>query len=794
MRNTLLHGFYLGDVLVEPLKGRVTGQGPPRHLPSRASEVLLYLASHSGELHTRQELLDNVWGEGHGSDEALGHAISELRHALGDHPDDPKYIQTVPTRGYRLVADVRAASSDPNDAAGEESLEIPGSDRSSRLFYSLFRRGVVKVGLTYLVVGWLLLQVGDVVVDKIQWLPPWSATLIIYLVIGGFPIALLLAWFLEYAEGRWTMDTGAGQDLDKKSFNRSSIILLASVAVAGAALSAWHLFVRPLDFVRPEAEFQLVPAEITVEANTIAVLPFLNIDGSDDGRIFSAGLAEDVLDRLARVPGLKVASRGDSWSLPANAKSNDVRSRLRVAQYLEGSVRVDGDQLRVVVQLIDSETSFSLISRSFDRRLDEWFDVQDEITRLVVANLRVALPPETQGLSASLFYDRNLDAYTLYRRGMETFYQPKSGQSIEQALDWFNRALEEDPEYAAAYAGLCKTYTAGYLVINDPGFIDKAETACGNALAINPNLYVVFEALGDLYWRTGKDAEAESSYLKALSINVNYVPALRGLADVYFRMKRLDEAEEYFRRAIVLQPGNWSSYNAYGGFLYRNGRYEEAAREYRKIGSLDPKNPTGYTNLATALMLSGDFEQAIEAFSQALEINPQRTAYSNLGLLYYYLNRYELAVAAHNEAVSMAPDNHLIWANLGDALYFAEGPDSARNAFGRAEELVDARLSVNPNDPPVLLNAAWIKTMLGKPNEANDLIATALDITPSDPYLFFTRALINVRQDRKSAALADLEWAAAKGYPVKMIAAEPYLESLRIEPRFKALLKNQEKT
>ncbi|MEE8107568.1 MAG: winged helix-turn-helix domain-containing protein, partial [Gammaproteobacteria bacterium] len=89
MRNALLHGFYLGEVLVEPLKGRVTGQGSPRHLPSKASEVLLHLASRPAELYTRQELLDKVWGDGHGSDEALGHAISELRHALDDHPDDP---------------------------------------------------------------------------------------------------------------------------------------------------------------------------------------------------------------------------------------------------------------------------------------------------------------------------------------------------------------------------------------------------------------------------------------------------------------------------------------------------------------------------------------------------------------------------------------------------------------------------------------------------------------------------------------------------------------------------------
>ncbi|MCZ6826211.1 MAG: tetratricopeptide repeat protein [Gammaproteobacteria bacterium] len=795
MRNALLHGFYLGDVLVEPLKGLVTGQGPPRHLPSKASEVLLHLASRSGKLYTRQELLDSVWGDGHGSDEALGHAISELRHALDDHPDDPKYIQTVPTRGYRLVADVRVVDKAINEIAGAEMLEIAGSGRDSPLFYSLLRRGVVRAGLTYLFVGWLLLQIADVVVDRILWLPHWTATMMIYLVIGGLPVALLMAWFLDYAEGHWTMDTGAGQYPDKKSFNKTYIIMLASFAVAGASLSAFHLFVKPFGFVQTEPEFGLVRyAQIPVEPNTIAVLPFLNIDGSDDGRVFSDGLAEDVLDRLARIPGLKVSSRGDAWSLAANSTSNEVRSRLRVAHYLEGSVRVVGNRLRVVVQLINSETGFHLISRRYDRDLDEWFDVQDEITRLTVANLRVALPAATQGLSESLSYDKNLDAYTLYQRGMAAFYQPKSRQSIDEALDWFHQALEEDPEYAAAYAGLCKTYIAGYRAIDESGFIGKAETSCANALALNANLYVVFEAMGDLYRQTGKDAEAESNYRKALSINENDVPALKGLATVYSRSRRLDEAEAYFRRAIDLQPGNWSSYSAYGGFLFHNGRYTDAAREYRKIVSLDPENVVGYTNLATTLMLSGDFKQAGGAFLKALEISPQRTAYSNLGLLYYYLHRYQEAVSTHNEAVRLAPQNHLVWANLGDALYFAEGPGSATSAFGKAEELVDQRLSVNPNEPSVLLAAAWIKTMLGKPDEGEKLIATALDITPSDPYLFFVRALINLRQDRTSESLADLEKAVAMGYSVKMIAAEPYLESLRAEPRFMALLKSSEKS
>jgi TolB-like protein len=143
----------------------------------------------------------------------------------------------------------------------------------------------------------------------------------------------------------------------------------------------------------------------------------MNIDGSEQSEVFSHGLAEDVLDRLARVPGLLVSARGDSWSLPVNSRSADVRKRLRVAYYLEGSVRIVGDHLRVVAQLIDSERGVHVVSRSFDKKIENFLEVQREITELTVANLRVVLPEETQMLFANEYEGLEVDAYIMYRRG-----------------------------------------------------------------------------------------------------------------------------------------------------------------------------------------------------------------------------------------------------------------------------------------------------------------------------------------------------------------------------------------
>ena len=118
MNTELLQGFYLGDFFIEPLKGQVVGKGAARHLPPKAAEVLLCLASHPGDLVSREDLIECVWGEGHGSPESLSHAVSEIRHALGDHADNPKFVQTLPRRGYRLVVCLLYTS----DAADDNRL------------------------------------------------------------------------------------------------------------------------------------------------------------------------------------------------------------------------------------------------------------------------------------------------------------------------------------------------------------------------------------------------------------------------------------------------------------------------------------------------------------------------------------------------------------------------------------------------------------------------------------------------------------------------------------------------
>ncbi|MBT8065092.1 MAG: tetratricopeptide repeat protein [Gammaproteobacteria bacterium] len=782
MNPDLLEGFYLNNLRVEPRKGKITGRLRSLRLAPRAMDVLVCLAHHPGEVVSRETLITEAWGEG-GSSEALSHAVTQIRNTLDDRKDHPEYIETLPRQGYRLLVRPAASpeSGDEHPSTGGLQLSI----HETGLLENLKQRGVLETGLAYLVFGWLILQVADILFDQLH-VPAWAGTFVTVGVIAGFPIALVLSWFLEFRHGRAVLHEHSPQAAARRRISRTYISVLAALAIAAVAVFFYDrnygLPVPPAEAPAPAAAVERVLPPVL--DNSIAVLPFLNLDGSGETEIFAQGLVDDVLGRLARVPGLLVSSRGDAFTLEPNSASSKVRERLRVARYVEGSVQIRGDRLRVIVQLIDSDTGFHLLSRTFDRLREDFFDIRDEITELTVANVRVALPADTQAEATISPSDPSLDAYVRYRQGVDASRLPPSADTIELALARFDEALSIDADYAAAHAGKCLVYVDAYPISDDPAFIDRAETSCAQALSLNPNLDMVHTALGELYLGTGRYEDAEDAYEKALQTNPNSVASLTGLGEIYRLQKRGEEAEERFRQAVGLHPGDWSAYNNLGYFLYRSGRYAEAAEQYELVVGLNDQNMVGFTNLGTAYMLAGDFESAAPAFRQAIDIEPRPSAYSNLGLMHYYLGDLDAAIDAHRQAVMLAPNDHLSWSNLGDALWIAGRREQAQEAFGKAADLARSALEVNPNDPGYLMDLAWIETMLGQPEEARRRIDRARTLAPGDPYVHYIDGLMRVKAGQVDEALGALEKAAEQGYSIQMLAADPQLAALRAQPLF----------
>lgn len=786
MNANLLQGFYLGDTLVEPLTGKVTGREGSAHLSPKAVEVLLCLASSPGALVTRDELIHEVWGDDHGSDESLNKAVVDIRHALHDDPDHRTFIQTLPRRGYRLAVEPEPIAKSSSSIVFGVSDGAKASDIG--FLENLRQRGVLETAIAYVVVGWVLLQATDVIFEQLH-LPAWVGTFLTVLIFAGFPIALALSWFIEIRQGNVVFDSVSPADRRRRRFGRTYVSVVGALALAG--ILVW-IYDQYIGLPKPQAEPALVehsepeylPPPVT--ENSIAVLPFMNIDGGGDTQIFANGLVDDVISHLSRVPGLLVSSRGDAFSLPPNSHSQDVRRRLRVAQYLEGSVQMAGDQLRVVVQLIDSETGFHILSRSFDRQIEDFFDIRDEITDLTVANVRVALPRGAHHPTAADTDDPSVDLYVLYRRGIEESRRPQTIETVETALRWFDAALAVDPDYAAAHAGKCSVYAGSYPLTNDPKTVNDAEAACNRAIALNPNLDVVHTALGDLYRLTGKYDEAETAYLAALDIYPGNVDAMRGLGKAYRDQQRLDESEQTFRKAIGLQPGNSHPYNDLGTLAYQRGHYEEAVKQYLIVVALNKENPRGYLNLGAAYMLDGDFAAAAPAYRRSLEIDPQPVAYSNLSLMHYYLGNTAEAIAAINESIALLPNDHLAWTNLGDILWGDGQEAAAMEAFAKAREFADIALSVNPNDASLLMDLAWINAMLGEDEQARTGIEHVMTLLPDDPYAYYYKGLVFDRLGDPDTALDALGQAADKGYPLALLFADPHLISLRKDSRFVA--------
>jgi tetratricopeptide (TPR) repeat protein/TolB-like protein len=607
-------------------------------------------------------------------------------------------------------------------------------------------------------------------------------------VIAGFPIAILLSWFLEFRDGRVIPHELTPRDSLKRRFSRTYLSVVGALAIAGVIVFVYDQSIG-LPQEEPAGSRALLEATLApVEDNSIAVLPLLALDASEETAIFANGLADDVITRLSRVPGLKVASRGDSFTLDPNSPSAKVRERLRVAQYVEGSVQIERDRMRVVVQLIDSESGFHIMSRSFDRPLDNYFDMRDEITELVVANLRVMLPPDTRALTLAGAGDPDIDVYILYRRGIEASRQPDIEGWIDEALGWFDKALEIDPGYAAAYAGKCDVHMEAYVHSDDSSHVEAAQQACAMALNLNPNLDVVYASLGDLYTATGKNDLAETAYLDALEINPRNSSALTGLGEVYRLQGRLGDAEATIRRAVGLHPGDWATYNTLGMFLYNTGRYAEAAEQFRIMTALDSSNARAHTNLATSLALAEEYDLAESAYQQALALDPNAIAYSNLGIFYYTLGRYDEAVEKLRDAVAQADRDYLARSNLGDALRALGRDAEATETFLEARDLAQQALEVNPKSPGIQMDLAWINAVLGEHDTARELIERAKASVPDDPYVHYIEGLIFNQIGYTDRALASFARAVKEGYPSRSLAQDPNLSNLREEEDFKTLI------
>src|SRR4249919_836322 len=388
------------------------------------------------------------------------------------------------------------------------------------LFEELKRRKVFKVGVGYLIVAWLVIQVASIGFPTFE-APPWALRVFILVLLLGFPISLLFAWAFDV--------TPEGIKAERATTGNKRFLLVA-VALVGLAF-AWYFKGQPT-FREPPPQVVAsgiaVPpkAKAAINRKSIAVLPFTDLSPLKDQEYFSDGISEEILNALAQVQDLKVAGRTSSFHF--KGKDDDLRTigeALGVANILEGSVRKQGDKVRITAQLIQASDGFHLWSESYDGDLSDVFKLQESIARSITDKLQVILlKGQSQQLVAAP--TQNIEAYTLYLQATQTFNR-RDGSHWPQAIAQLEQALKLDPGFARAHSRLAavQALTGNYLPEREGTASAAAESHARKALALDPGLAEPWAALGALYGRHRRFVDALEANERALALDPNDVTA-----------------------------------------------------------------------------------------------------------------------------------------------------------------------------------------------------------------------------------------------------------------------------
>jgi TolB-like protein/DNA-binding winged helix-turn-helix (wHTH) protein/Flp pilus assembly protein TadD len=471
-------------------------------------DVLAYLVERAGQVVTQDEILEALWPETYVNPEVLRKYILEIRKALGDRPDKPEFIETLPKRGYRFIAPVM------DESAAE---------------------------------------------------PPELAT--------------AHATEEQATEEKPAFVTAPERESSSRKYRPWKLAIMAVVAAVGLG-----------GYFRPGRNGPNAPA---LHNMSIAVLPFSDMSSAKAQEYFSDGLAEQLINDLAKIPGLKVVGRSSAFQF--KGKNEDLRivgRVLGVANILEGSVRKEGSRVRITVSLTKVDDGFQLWTETYDREINHIFAAQDEIARAVTEALQVKLLSPNSPESSPGSRSANPEAYQAYLQGQYFIARGQDKRDLDTALSFADQAIKLDANCASAWAqrsGVLRTMANVALIENREGF-RRARESAERAIALDPNLAAGYLAMAMLQINHDWDWErAEVSLKRAGMLEPGSADVLGDRAYLARTLGRVDEAIELYKQAIALDPLRGNFHLALGYELYFVGRYEEAQAALQRAQELNPQ-------------------------------------------------------------------------------------------------------------------------------------------------------------------------------------------------------------
>ena len=574
-------------------------------------------------------------------------------------------------------------------------------------------------------------------------------------------------------------EEGPSRDWQAARGRRLAAALLAAVVVAGGA---YLLSPSLRDRLAVVLRLRPVPQE-----KGIAVLPFRTTSSDAADRHRADGLAETLAARLSQLERY----HGSLWVVPANevrqsgvASAEAARRAFGVTLVVTGSLQRLGDRLRLTASLVDALDLRQLRSLGPTEYAGDDLSLQDRLVEEVARMLDLAVsPPEREALRSG--GTTVGEAYPLYLEARGHLQQYDEEGSLQRAISLFQQAIQRDPEYALAYAGLAEAQWRLYLLSRGAERVDLATRACERALRLNDLLAPVHVTLGIVHAGTGKAEEALADFDRALALDPASADALREKGRALEALGRAADAEASFRKAVEQRPAYWGNHSHLGAFHFRQGRYREAERSLRDALALAPDNVRTWTNLGGVLQTAGRDDEAAAALERSLALQPSYRAASNLGVLEFKRRRYAEAAGAFERAIALDGDDFRVWRNLAAAYYWAPGQkEKARPAWEKAVRLGEEAVRVNPRDAAVLAELASCRAMLGDAARARAELARALALAPGDVEVQQLAASVYELVGDRASALAWVRRALASGYPVEQVEQDPFLAALRGDPRF----------
>jgi TolB-like protein/Tfp pilus assembly protein PilF len=510
------------------------------------------------------------------------------------------------------------------------------------LFNELKHRNVFRVTIGYVVSSWLLVQVADLVLENIG-APDWVMQTILLVLALGFPVVVFFSWAYEVTpEGiKRESEIDRSQSI-KHVTGRRLDRAITVVLIIALAYFAYDKFVlsaaREADLA--EGKTQVVTEQTAAEPElladpdkSIAVLPLDNLSPDPENAFFADGIHDDLLTQLAKIPSLKVVSRTSVLEYRDSPKNmREIGRELGVATLLEGGVRRAGNSVRINVQLIDAGSDETLWAETYDRELTavNIFAIQREMATSIAGELQATLSLEEVTRLGAL-PTQSTRAYDLYVRG-RYFWNQRTREGFDRALEYFNLAIEEDPTYALAHAGVASIYSLVghelYSWSHPRDSYPKAQAAARRALELDDTLAEAHSVLGDASFRYDWDfVSADREHQRAIALNPSYSNGHQWYSHFLLPMGREEDSLAHSLRALELDPFNLIINLHLGWHYFYAGENELAIEQLQQTLELSPTFIVANLFLGQVYEQEGRLEEAIEQFERAVDLSDRNPVY-----------------------------------------------------------------------------------------------------------------------------------------------------------------------